>query len=77
MYDYLASRGWPSSVVGDSGNTYHLVYRIDLPCEDNRLIQKVLAALGDRFDGKATIPKSAHTGYLPQIIVLLPDHSAV
>jgi len=51
IYDYLASRGWPSPIAADSGNAYHLDYRIDLPCDDGGLIEKVLSGLADRFDG--------------------------
>ena len=51
IYGYLKGRGWPAPVVADSGNGYHLRYRVDLPCEDDRLIEKALTALADRFDG--------------------------
>jgi hypothetical protein len=32
--DFLGGRGWPAPVLGDSGNGYHLLYRIDLPADD-------------------------------------------
>lgn len=32
--DYLRSEGWPDPVLADSGNGYHLLYRIDLPADD-------------------------------------------
>ena len=61
IYAYLKSRGWPLPIAADSGNGYHLDYRIDLPCEDNRLIEKVLAALADRFDRDGVkIDRSVH-----------------
>jgi hypothetical protein len=61
IYGFLKERGWPEPVVADSGNGYHLDYRIDLPCEDNRLIEKVLAALADCFDGDGVkIDRSVH-----------------
>jgi hypothetical protein len=51
IYHYLKARGWPDPVVGDSGNNYHLLYRIDLPCQDDGLVEKVLTMLADCFDG--------------------------
>src|SRR5204862_4412008 len=50
IYDYLKGRGWPSPVAADSGNGYHLLYRVDLPCGDGKILEQVLAALADRFD---------------------------
>ena len=46
--DFLSK--WPAPVVADSGNGYHLLYRIDLPADDNGQVQKVLQALAQRFD---------------------------
>ena len=48
--DRLSSIGWPSPVLANSGNGAHLMYRVDLPVEDGRLIQYVLQALALRFD---------------------------
>ncbi|CAA9448295.1 MAG: hypothetical protein AVDCRST_MAG28-1100 [uncultured Rubrobacteraceae bacterium] len=50
--EYLRGRGWPDPVVGDSGNGYHLLYRIDLPNdqESTDLVKNVLQALAFRFD---------------------------
>lgn len=49
---HLAARGWPAPVEADSGNGFHLLYRIDLPNDDRatNLVKGVLAALADRFD---------------------------
>jgi replicative DNA helicase len=47
---YLGSLGWPAPVVGDSGNGYHLLYRVDLPAADGGLVQGALHALADWFD---------------------------
>ncbi len=51
---YLGAQGWPAPVVVDSGNGYHLLYRIDLPPDEpSRLLLKtVLEALGERFDNE-------------------------
>src|SRR5262249_12844708 len=51
IYRFLEDYGWPLPVAADSGNGYHLLYRVDLPCEDDRLLETVLAALANRFDG--------------------------
>lgn len=50
--DYLAERGWPEPVFGDSGNGYHAYYAIELPNDDESrdLVKRCLHALGDRFD---------------------------
>jgi hypothetical protein len=48
--DYLAGRGWPAPVFADSGNGFHLLYRVDLPSNDQGLIKRVLLALAHRFD---------------------------
>jgi putative DNA primase/helicase len=50
VYDWLKERGWPEPVLADSGNGYHLLYRIDLPTEDGGLVKRVLEALAARFD---------------------------
>jgi hypothetical protein len=55
---WLNDRGFPEPVRGDSGNGAHLLYRIDLPHDDEsrQLIQQCLAVLGERFsDEKCTI----------------------
>jgi hypothetical protein len=46
----LRGRGWPGPVFADSGNSYHLLYRIDLPKDDGGLVQRVLKALAAQFD---------------------------
>lgn len=49
---FLDEQGWPRPVVAMSGNGYHLLYRIDLPNdnESSELVKGVLAGLGSRFD---------------------------
>jgi hypothetical protein len=61
IYDYLKGRGWPLPIAADSGNGYHLLYRIDLPCDDGKVLEQVLAALADRFDGDGVkLDRSVH-----------------
>ena len=49
---YLRSLGWPEGVVGDSGNGYHALYRVELPNneETRALMESVLKALAAKFD---------------------------
>src|SRR5262249_46675466 len=53
--DELAIAGWPEPILADSGNGGHLLYRVDLPRDDDRLIQRVLEALAFRFDDDAVL----------------------
>jgi hypothetical protein len=52
---YLKTLGWSDPVVADSGNGYHLLYRVDLPNDDEgrARIESVLKALAARFDNSA------------------------
>jgi hypothetical protein len=48
--DHLQEQGWAEPLMADSGNGYHLLYRVALPGDDGGLIKAVLGALADRFD---------------------------
>jgi hypothetical protein len=48
--EHLRGRGWPEPIFGDSGNGYHLLYRIDLPADDGGLVKRVLEALSAQFN---------------------------
>lgn len=50
---HLRDAGWPEPILADSGNGYHLLYRIDHPAEDGGIVQSCLAALACRFDDRA------------------------
>lgn len=57
--EHLRGRGWPEPILADSGNGYHLLYRVDLPRDDEGQVARVLAALAKRFDtDRATIDQS-------------------
>jgi hypothetical protein len=43
-------QGWPTPLIGNSGNGWHALYRVDLPTDDGGLVQRVLAALAAKFD---------------------------
>lgn len=47
---YLREQGWPEPILADSGNGYHLLYRVDLPVDDGGLIERCLKALAVQFD---------------------------
>ncbi len=61
IQDHLAT--WSAPVVVDSGNGWHLYYRVDLPNDQagQKLLREFLHALGDRFDNDlATVDRSTH-----------------
>ena len=49
--DYLARRRWPAPFVADSGNGFHLLYRVDLPVhpESVAIMRNCLTALDAKF----------------------------
>jgi hypothetical protein len=47
---YLAGEDWADPVLADSGNGYHLLYKIDLPAEDGGLVKRTLEAVAQQFD---------------------------
>src|SRR5690606_16072028 len=51
---YLTSLGWPAPVVADSGNGYHILYRINLPNNDpsRELVKGCLETLSKMFTDK-------------------------
>jgi hypothetical protein len=49
----LANRGWPAPIIGDSGNGYHALYRIDLPADDGGIVQRILQSLAKKYDSSA------------------------
>lgn len=50
--DALAGEGWPAPLIADSGNGWHLYYRVDLPNDKNSqvLLREVIKALAERYD---------------------------
>jgi hypothetical protein len=47
--EWLVEQDWPDPILADSGNGGHLEYAVDLPADDDGLIERVLHALQDRF----------------------------
>jgi hypothetical protein len=50
IWAFLRERGLPEPVFADSGNGAHLLYRVDLPREDEKLLEQALYVLAERFD---------------------------
>jgi hypothetical protein len=48
--EHLTGLGWPAPILSDSGNGYHLLYRIDLPAKDGGIVERSLKALARLFD---------------------------
>jgi hypothetical protein len=58
--EWLGSQGWPEPIFADSGNGAHLLYGVDLPSDDNRLIERCLKALAARFDDAVVVVDSGN-----------------
>ncbi|BDG59921.1 hypothetical protein [Caldinitratiruptor microaerophilus] len=54
IFDHLAGLGWPEPVMADSGNGAHLLYRIDLPNNDDarQTVERVLKTLASQFSDR-------------------------
>jgi replicative DNA helicase len=66
--NFLREQSWPVPVAADSGNGFHLLYRIDLPAEDGEIVKRSLQALARFDDEHVTIDRSV---YNPARIVRL------
>gem|GEM_PF-415514 len=57
----LTEAGWPEPLLGMSGNGWHAVYAVDLPAEDEGLVQRVLGGLASRYDSdRVQVDRSVH-----------------
>lgn len=56
----LVSMGFPKPIVVDSGNGMQLFYRIDLPADDENLVQRCLKALEPCSNEKVHVDLSVH-----------------
>ena len=58
--NWLQGMGFPEPILGDSGNGFHLLYRIDLP-PDSDLCERVTRAVSERFtDENVSIDRAVH-----------------
>lgn len=63
VMEHLLEIGWPAPVVVDSGNGWHLLYKIKLPNDplSQQILKSAIYALAGRFDtAEATIDKHTH-----------------
>lgn len=69
--EYLAGQGWPEPFVADSGNGFHLLYRVSLSIEPENIaiVRQCLAALDAKFSNAAC--KVDTTTYNPARITKL------
>ena len=71
IIQYLTTQRWPRPIEVDSGNGCQLLYRIDLPVEDDGLVERVLKGLATTFPrGDGGIDLSVHN---PARIARLPS----
>jgi hypothetical protein len=67
---HLDGLRWPAPILADSGNGYHLFYRIDLPTDDGGVVARCLKALANRFETeRAKVDTTVHN---PARIVKVP-----
>ena len=50
--EHLNNLSWPKPILADSGNGYHLLYRVDLPAENGGFVKQMLQAMAARFDSE-------------------------
>jgi hypothetical protein len=50
--EHLRGQSWPDPILADSGNGYHLLYKVELPTDDGGLVERILRALAARFDSE-------------------------
>jgi P4 family phage/plasmid primase-like protien len=50
--NHLHAQGWPDPLLCHSGNGFHLLYRVDLPAEDNGIVKGCLKALAEQFNSE-------------------------
>lgn len=68
--DDLRRRGWPAPMVCDSGNGFHLWYRIDRPAADGGFVEHTLKCLARRHDTPAATVDT--TVFNPSRVMKLP-----
>lgn len=63
IVDYLISLGWTSPLIIDSGNGWHLLYRVDLPNDtlSQQILKSCLYSLAEKFDNNhGIIDRATH-----------------
>jgi hypothetical protein len=68
--DHLTAIGWPPAILADSGNGFHLLYRIDQRPDDAGTVRRCLTGLARRFDtDRVKIDQAVHN---PARLLKLP-----
>lgn len=63
VHQWLVEQGWPAPVIIDSGNGFHLLWRLDLPSNElvHSALKRVLYLLAERFDtAGACVDRAVH-----------------
>jgi hypothetical protein len=68
--EQLRTQSWPEPILSDSGNGFHLLYRVDLPAKDDGLVERILRGLAAKFDTPQV--KIDQTVFNPSRICKLP-----
>ena len=71
VHAYITALTWPAPILSDSGNGFHLLYRIDLPADDEHMVEQCLKALAGKFDTLSV--KIDCSVYNPARIAKLPE----
>ncbi len=81
VWCHLFDCRWPDGLVVDSGNGFHLLFRIDLPVGDDGLVKRVLQSLAAQFDTDeakvdASVFNPSRISKLPGTMARKGDHVA-
>jgi hypothetical protein len=60
IQEALSGCNWPEPIMLDSGNGAQLMYRIDLPSDDESMVQKVIQTIAGASDGQVDIDLTVH-----------------
>jgi hypothetical protein len=60
IQEALSGCDWPEPIMLDSGNGAQLMYRIDLPSDDEGLVQKVIQTIAGASDDQVDIDLTVH-----------------
>ena len=72
---HLTQRGWPEPIIVDSGNGYHICYRVDLQPDAGPLVAGCLTAVGAAFPPAGDHPVKidpANALVVPHLLVKFP-----
>ena len=53
IYEFLRDRGWPEPIGANSGNGTHLLYKVQLTVDREKLVESVLQVLNMLFDDES------------------------